>query len=113
MRVCQINYKNLKNKRKQLVLIQFMHSIYSNEHPPVLSVVNKKKPDLKPRIIMEADNNDQPRRLKGANLWIAAVWFFMTFKWSLLTWRFGRKYRQFCDETQPLLAPPPEYSVIV
>uniref|UniRef100_A0A1I7UQ91 Heme transporter hrg-1 n=1 Tax=Caenorhabditis tropicalis TaxID=1561998 RepID=A0A1I7UQ91_9PELO len=52
--------------------------------------------------------------LMGANLWIAAVWFFMTSKWSALTWRFARKYRAYCEETQPLLAAsPPEYSVIV
>uniref|UniRef100_A0A8R1E1B1 Heme transporter hrg-1 n=2 Tax=Caenorhabditis japonica TaxID=281687 RepID=A0A8R1E1B1_CAEJA len=52
--------------------------------------------------------------LKGANLWIAAVWFFMTSKWSALTWRFARKYRAFCEETRPLLtnSSPPEYSVI-
>ncbi|CAD6187433.1 unnamed protein product [Caenorhabditis auriculariae] len=45
--------------------------------------------------------------LMGENLWITAVWMFMTAKWGSLTWKFGRKYRCYIEETRPLLAPPP------
>jgi len=48
--------------------------------------------------------------LQGENLWMTAVWCWMTFKWSMMIWWYSRIYSK--DVMNPLTKSPPTPPVL-